>query len=379
MCVWVRGRITRNMVNLQRNRKIHTRNTRFQIISAAEAEHLEFIEPEPEEGVRPHDNTGVDHEDLQEHHLQVALDAAQKAAVDGKAHKKAFIPTPDASRTISNYDQLYPKKWKEPSSLIRFSATVEESIGCSYCMDDEDEIWLKKFNNSRKSKDGPLSELSFEKIMSNFEDTTNERQPYLSTDPTVIAPFEEFEPTFEYLSLKSLLPYAQHIYLHWKERRIKRMGKPIAPTLKFEENEKDNNDPYICFRRREVRQVRKTRRQDAVSSERIRRLKAEMQQSRDLVAMVSHREKCRETSLKSERAVFLMRTKFKEVKRKLAVVGGDEDLVPVKVLNFANLLVFQKWLTLDPRRRNQLLTLRPMFAMPYGRMGPLLVRLQWSR
>jgi len=166
--------------------------------------------------------------------------------------------------------------------------------------------------------------------MSNFEDTTNERQPYLSTDPTVIAPFEEFEPTFEYLSLKSLLPYAQHIYLHWKERRIKRMGKPIAPTLKFEENEKDNNDPYICFRRREVRQVRKTRRQDAVSSERIRRLKAEMQQSRDLVAMVSHREKCRETSLKSERAVFLMRTKFKEVKRKLAVVGGDEDLVPIK-------------------------------------------------
>jgi hypothetical protein len=157
------------------------------------------------------------------------------------------------------------------------------------------------------------------------------------------------------------------------------MGKPIAPTLKFEENEKDNNDPYICFRRREVRQVRKTRRQDAVSSERIRRLKAEMQQSRDLVAMVSHREKCRETSLKSERAVFLMRTKFKEVKRKLAVVGGDEDLVPVKVLNFANLLVFQKWLTLDPRRRNQLLMLRPMFAMPYGRTGPLLVRLQWSR
>ena len=359
------------MVNLQRNRKIHTRNTRFQIISAAEAEHLEFIEPEPEEGVRPHDNTGVDHEDLQEHHLQVALDAAQKAAIDGKTLKKALIPTPDASRTILNYDQLYPKKWKEPSTLIRFSATVEESIGCSYCMDDEDEIWLKKFNNSRKSKDGPLSELSFEKIMSNFEDTTNERQPYLSTDPTVIAPFEEFEPTFEYLSLKSLLPYAQHIYLHWKERRIKRMGKPIAPTLKFEENEKDNNDPYICFRRREVRQVRKTRRQDAVSSERIRRLKAEMQQARDVVAMVSQREKSRETALKTERAVFLMRNKVKDVKRKLKIEGNDDDLVPVKVLHF----VFKMWLTLDSRRRN-LLMLRPMFAMPFGSKGPLLVRFQ---
>jgi enhancer of polycomb-like protein len=366
------------MVNPQRNRKIHTRNTRFQVISAAEAEHIEFIEPEIEEGIRPHDNTGVDHEDLQEHHLQVALDAAQKAAVAGRTGKKAFIPTPDASRQISNYDELYPKVWKEFSSLIRFSATVEESIGCSYCMDDEDEIWLKKFNTSRRSKDGPLSELSFEKIMSNFEDTTNERQPYLSTDVNVIAPFEEFEPTFEYLSLKALLPYAQHVYLHWKERRIKRLGKPIGPSLKFEENEKDdNNDPYICFRRREVRQVRKTRRQDAVSSERIRRLKAEMQQARDLVSMVSTREKCREEALKAERHVFAMRCKVKEVKRKLAIVGGDDDLVPVKVLTFHNTSAFKDWLIRGGRRRSHfLIHHRPMFATPFGPMGPLLVRLQ---
>jgi enhancer of polycomb-like protein len=365
------------MVNPQRNRKIHTRNTRFQIISAAEAEHLEFIETEPEEGARPHENTGVDHEDLQEHHLQVALDAAQKSAIAGRSFKKTFIPTPDASRTISNYDELYPKRWKDPTSLIRFSATVEESIGCSYCMDDEDENWLKKFNNSRRSKDGPLSELSFEKIMSNFEDTTNEQQPYLSTDPTVIAPFEEFEPTFEYLSLKALLPYAQHVYLHWKERRIKRAGKPIAPSLKFEENEKeDSNDPYICFRRREVRQVRKTRRQDAVTSERIRRLKAEMQQARDLVAMVSMREKQREEAIKAERHLFNMRCKVKEVKRKLGIEGGDEDLVPVKVLSFLNLDALKKWLTCDSRRRSLfLMHPRLQLAMPYGPMGPLLVRL----
>jgi len=369
------------MVNPQRNRKIHTRNTRFLIISAAEADSLEFIEPEPEEsGARPHDNTGVDHEDLQEHHLQVALDAAQKSAHDGKAMKKAFIPTPDASRQIDNYDEIYQKKWHEPNSLIRFSATVEESVGCSYCMDDDDDIWLRKFNNSRRSKDGPLSELSFEKIMSNFEDTTSERQPYLSTDPTVIAPFEEFEPTFEYLSLKALLPYAQHVYQHWKERRIKRMGKPIAPTLKFEENEReDSNDPYVCFRRREVRQVRKTRRQDAVSTERIRRLKAEVQQARDLVTMVSAREKCREDALKAEKAVFAMRCKVKEVKRKLDIKGGDEDLFPVKVmLAFRNVGVFQRWLTTNYRRRS-LLRSCPcrMVVLPQGPRGCLLVRLDW--
>jgi len=315
------------MVNPVRNRKIHTRNTRFHIISATEAEALEFIDADPEEGARPHDNTGVDYEDLQEHHLLVALDTSTRR--DGA---KAFIPTPDASRKISNYERFYVKKWKQPNSLMRFSATVEESVGCSYCMDDDDESWLSKFCNSRRPKEG-LSELSFEKVMSNFEDTTNERQPYLTTDPSVIAPFEDFESTFEYLSLKALLPYAQPIYQHWRERRLQRLGKTIVPGLKFEENESDDsNDPYICFRRREIRRVRKTRRQDAISTDRIRRFQSEMVQARDLIVLVSAREKCREDALRAEKALFLMRARVKAVKRKLGILGADEDLVPVKVL-----------------------------------------------
>jgi len=315
------------MVNPVRNRKIHTRNTRFHIISATEAEAVEFIDVEPEEGARPHDNTGVDHEDLQEHHLRVALDASSR-----HDRTKAFIPTPDASRIISNYETLYAKNWKQPNSLIRFSATVEESVGCSYCMDDDDENWLSNFCKSRRPREG-LSGLSFEKVMSNFEDTTNERQPYLTTDPSVIAPFEDFESTFEYLSLKALLPYAQPIYQHWRERRLQRLGKTIVPGLKFEENENDDsNEPYICFRRREIRRVRKTRRQDAVSTERIRRFQSEMVQARDLVVMVSAREKCREDALRAEKALFLMRLRVKTVKRELGIAGADEDLFPVKVL-----------------------------------------------
>ena len=100
-----------------------------------------------------------------------------------------------------------------------------------------------------------------------------------------------------------------------------------------------------------------------------------MQQAKDLVTMVSTREKCREEALKAEKALFSMRSKVKEVKRKLAIVGGDEDLVPVKVFAFHNLHTFERWLTGDHRRRS-LLQMHPqsMFAMPYGPTGPLLVR-----
>ena len=47
-----------------------------------------------------------------------------------------------------------------------------------------------------------------------------------------------------------------------------------------------------------------------------------------------------------------MRSKVKEVKRKLAIVGGDEDLVPLKVITFPNLVAFESWLTGDYRRRS---------------------------
>ena len=68
--------------------------------------------------------------------------------------------------------------------------------------------------------------------------------------------------------------FGRPVYDHWKERKIERKGKTIQPTLKFEDpnsNEKENdNDPYICFRRREFRQARKTRRADTIGAERIR-------------------------------------------------------------------------------------------------------------
>ena len=121
----------------------------------------------------------------------------------------AFIPTPDATGHVADWEQLYrPRPSSEPVTFIRFSDTVEDTSGVAYNMDEEDEEWLEKFNadtlanadsnkaaaaqqerdarNSRQSpkkKSGPptsaLTELQFEMIMDHFEKVTEERLPLL--------------------------------------------------------------------------------------------------------------------------------------------------------------------------------------------------------
>lgn len=46
-------------------------------------------------------------------------------------------------------------------------------------MDDEDEEWLKEFNDKRSEEEKKLDDDHFELIMWQFEKITNERVPYL--------------------------------------------------------------------------------------------------------------------------------------------------------------------------------------------------------
>jgi len=271
--------------------------------------------------------TGVDKEEEVEHHLQAAL--ASQAVATGPKPEHLYIPTPDASKKVKDYDAHYSKSFSQPTSYIRSSATVEDYEGCPYCMDEQDEAFLRKMI-SKRSKETDISEDIFELVMQFFEQITNESQPFLSLDPTNISSFEELEKSLDRCDLSKYRSYAKSIYGHWRRRRLENAGKPLMPVLRFEENEKDEGDPYVCFRRREIRQVRKTRRTDAQSSEKLRKLRAEMMEARDLIAMVRDREKMRKDSLVMDHLIFNQRCTVKDVKRKLGVQGEDEDLVSHK-------------------------------------------------
>ena len=72
--------------------------------------------------------------------------------------------------------------------------------------------------------------------------------------------------------------------------------------------------------------MRKTRRTDAQSTEKLKKLRQEMEMARAIVADVLSREKLRKESILVSQNVFELRAKVKEFKRKTNMRGDDEDL-----------------------------------------------------
>lgn len=332
--------------------------------------------------------TGVDKNEEDEVHLQQVINAAQKALLGSKESenvkvnvpdKAVYIPTPDASKVWADAKRYYNDQvFKEPESYIKFSATVEDTVGVEFNMDEEDENFLQELNKKKEK----CTEVEFEIICDKLEKTIDERQPFLSMDTSTILSYkelytyiiEEFKNSnnsnaysqsgqnLKYLSTTSLkeklakelkydefetlfdknpediankarpVPklfelFGESIYGHWKDRKIVRKGKAIHPILKFEDpsaNEKENdNDPYICFRRREFRQARKTRRADTLGVERIRLLQKSMHRARELFLSISQRELLKLEQWETEHEIFKLRSQGKNLKRAVGIKGDD--------------------------------------------------------
>lgn len=93
--------------------------------------------------------------------------------------------------------------------------------------------------------------------------------------------------------------------------------------------ETDDSDPYVCFRRREVRQVRKTRGRDAHSAEKLKKLRKELEEARQIMALIRQREIIKREQLAIEKQLFEQRSSLRQVKRNLPeqYKEGDEDLL----------------------------------------------------
>ena len=100
--------------------------------------------------------------------------------------------------------------------------------------------------------------------------------------------------------------------------------------MQFENNlETDDSDPYVCFRRREVRQVRKTRGRDAHSAEKLKKMRKELEEARRLLASIREREILKRDQIAVERHLFEQRSNFRQVKLNLPeqYQCGDDDLL----------------------------------------------------
>ncbi|KAJ5873449.1 Enhancer of polycomb-like protein 1 [Penicillium subrubescens] len=290
--------------------------------------------------------TGVEKAEESEFHLQAAINAAAQ----GK-DKDAHIPTREVIVSDIQYAKLYPPIFSQPATYIRFSSTVEDCCGCPYNMNEEDDAWLRNYNSKRDAS-SQCSEDDFEATMNFFEETAQAKQPFAAVDSPPVLSFADMAESMDAAVEESVKRFAKDIYEHWKARRLTTENLPLEPMLKFETGQDtDDSDPFVCFRRREVRQIRKTRGRDAQSAEKLRRLRKELEEARQLVALVRQREIARKEMLGMDRTLFTQRNEVKEMKRKLNIKDDDEDLINQKPK--------KKTIEMPPRQPNA-----PQLRMP---------------
>ncbi|EKM52072.1 uncharacterized protein PHACADRAFT_212666 [Phanerochaete carnosa HHB-10118-sp] len=371
-----------------RNRNRVTNKTRLKIIKESiDADSI--VLDEDEEKARVVSTAGVDAEDANEHHLQAVLSAAatrhQASARSTRGSDKetgapaAFIPTPDSTGKVENYEELYPpERWKDPVTYVKSSDTVEESVeyalanGYVYYVDERDQEWLDKNNeeargegtsaqgavsnagtrSSRNTKKGKepegnhpiaISEDEFEFVISIFEKVTHEKTEFLHhglESGSPFPPFSDYQDTFASPLPPSLfavfavpqwipqppqlLKMAISVYPHWKERRIERGGHPIIPIVNLDETD-TKNESYICFRRRESKAVRKTRAQQATYSDKMIRLQSELATAMELATSVIQREGFKREAATHGSGVWESRFMLVDLKRKFPALGAKED------------------------------------------------------
>ena len=188
-----------------------------------------------------------------------------------------------------------------------------------------------------------------EELMYFFEEVSQSKQPYAAIDNPPLVTWEEIEAALGDVQDEHPTQFAKLVYEHWRLRRLKNGNRSLIPSLRFESGaETDDGDPYVCFRRREVRQIRKTRGRDAQSVEKLRKLRKELEDSRQLMVLVRQREITKRELLAVDRQIFEQRAKLRSVKKELPeyLRGGDEDLlINQKVCNHCKTDVWGSWLT----------------------------------
>jgi enhancer of polycomb-like protein len=141
---------------------------------------------------------------------------------DKKDTTAAYIPVPDSTGIVDNYEELYPpKKLEESATYIRSSETVEECCDAAlasqftYFMDERDKEWLTKNNEDARgegtSAQGAISSMgaTTRSGMSSRSAKARGKEPDVA-QPTVVAE-DEFELV---MGLLEKVTFEKTEYLH---------------------------------------------------------------------------------------------------------------------------------------------------------------------
>ncbi|EPQ30252.1 uncharacterized protein PFL1_02368 [Pseudozyma flocculosa PF-1] len=161
--------------------------------------------------------------------------------------------------------------------------------------------------------------------------TTSSRRQASNAASSPQADLTEWKPENPYKNLADLKALAGVVYPYWKSKREDREGKAVVASLNFDET--NDSDPYVCFRRREVKQMRKTRKTDALHIEKLIRLRTELDHAASLVQLIAQREKTKRASLRQGSQCWESARALVDIKRQWGIAGPHQGLEDDELLS----------------------------------------------
>lgn len=253
--------------------------------------------------------TGVDKEEEVEVHLQTAITAAQ---VGGE---RVVIPTPASNVPVDDYEAIYetvvsqeglqnsqqrcmpcPGMISGKREYVRTAwSTVEDRlrrIGQYNAVGEEEKRLMHELR---------ISQDIFELIVDCF------RQSAARFGSIAVVGPESIERLRCDIQIALVLPSDEvvgQLVEWWKEQQQHHPGMALL-RLEDPPGTKMGADPYVCFRRRHLRnQLRKTRRSDAHTADRIRRLHYDLEATRLLTKACIKRDQLQRESIRLEGRLF---------------------------------------------------------------------------
>lgn len=229
--------------------------------------------------------TGVDKEEEEEHHLRQALNHQSTKA------QAYYIPTPETSKLVSDYGQFYPANYKQPKCYVKTLATEDPLLKFPrYNANHDDEVFLKGLRDS-----GGLDLALFEWIIDYLEDIAHRYSETVVKNESIERLRDRFGKNLPHESTTNA------IIEYWQRRRLQR---PLISHLKHEDLGKLGADPYVCFRRRELKLPRKTRRSDAQIVDRLKKFHLDLSTTKILLQAAIKRDRYKREALLLEGDLF---------------------------------------------------------------------------
>lgn len=254
--------------------------------------------------------TGVDKDEEKEHHLIVALNASSSG-------KKVSIPVPTSAFEIDDYASVYKANFKPSKHLIKCINKIEDHISVPLNLDSTDIAWLESLNEPLPLENR-LSEVHlevflffFEMLCSNSHFDAVNLHDNLDISSVPFALETRFSPDI-------FNRFAAVTLRYWKDRKRTQTEWNPMPLVKAEEQSFQSSvsrrqskdlshakvDPYFCFRKRELRTCRKTRKSEVSCADKLRCLKNLLEHMMCLFELCIQRDLLKKESLLLDSMIF---------------------------------------------------------------------------